>query len=97
MSVTENQGPIPGGQKRGVGEKRQDPGSIRDGTAPAECGAVITRAAAPRDFQAVVPGNWEEEGGQCSAQPVVQGNWDVQQLEEEWEERRGRGREGGRG
>lgn len=85
MSATENRGPIPGGQKGASGGVGQDPGSTRGSAEPAEWGAGVARAAAPRDFQAVVQDPWEEEGGQGAAQPVVQGNWDVLQVEEEEE------------
>lgn len=83
--MSEKRGLIPGGQngaRSGVGH---DPGSIKNGKVPEECGAVVARAAALRDFQEVIQGLGEEEGGQEVVQPMVEENWVVLPIEEEEE------------
>ncbi|KAF5921444.1 hypothetical protein HPG69_012625 [Diceros bicornis minor] len=79
MSDIEKGSPAPSGQNGASGRVSQDPGSTRS----VEWGAQVARAADPRDCQAVVQAPLEEEGGQEVPQPIVEEDWDVQQLEEE--------------
>lgn len=85
MSTTKKQGPISGGQKGAGDVLGQDPGSILDGLVPVELGAVVARAAAPRNFQHILKGVWEEEDKQEVTQPINEENWVIQPIEEEEE------------
>lgn len=83
--MSEMRGLIPGGQNGAHSGVGHDPGSIKNGKVPEECGAVVARAAALRDFQEVIQGLGEEEHGQEVVQPMVEENWAVPAIEEEEE------------
>lgn len=86
MYATEKQGLIFGDQNGAGSGLGHDPGMIRGGAMPEECGAVAVRAAARRAFQEVVQGIGAEGGGQEVAQLIFEENWYGLPVEEEDEE-----------
>lgn len=86
MSATEKQGLISGDQNGAGGGLGHDPGTIRGGAMPEECGAVAVRAAARGAFPEVMQGIGAEEGGQEVAQLIFEENWYRLPVEEEDEE-----------